>query len=141
MGRARATRECAILEREGDAMERRETDTCVYVVRDDGIVQQVIKPGKRQELADAEANIAVFEQLAGGQRCRLLVDLRQSGPTGPGVREHYAKHAEKCIATAMIIDGALSQMIGNFFITLNRPVSPTRLFNSEAAAVAWLKSQ
>ncbi|MBL8679324.1 MAG: STAS/SEC14 domain-containing protein [Myxococcales bacterium] len=122
-------------------MERRETDTCIYILRDDGIIQQTVKPGQRQDLPDAEKNMAVFDALADGQKRRLLVDLRRSGPTGPGVREFYAKHTEKLVAAAMIVEGSLSEMIGNFFIRLNRPKSPTRLFNDEAAALAWLKSQ
>jgi hypothetical protein len=31
-------------------------------------------------------------------------------------------------------------MIGNFFINLNSPAAPTRLFTSEAAAVGWLNA-
>jgi hypothetical protein len=30
-------------------------------------------------------------------------------------------------------------MMGNLFITANRPTTPTRLFDDEASAVAWLK--
>jgi hypothetical protein len=118
-----------------------ETDTCFYVLRDDGIIQQTVKPNCRQDVPDAEKNMEVFFSLAGGEKRRLLVDLRKSGPTGPGVREYYAKQAVHLIASAMIVEGSLSEMIGNFFITLNRPPAPTRLFNNEASAVAWLKLQ
>jgi hypothetical protein len=31
-------------------------------------------------------------------------------------------------------------MIGNFFINLNKPLAPTRLFTSEAAALTWLRT-
>jgi hypothetical protein len=30
-------------------------------------------------------------------------------------------------------------MAGNLFINMNRPPTPTRLFDKEAAAVAWLQ--
>lgn len=113
----------------------------MFVLRDDAIVQQTVKKGMRQDLPQAKENMAAFFELAGGEKRYLLVDLRGSGPTGPGVREHYAQNAVHLHATAMIIDGTLSEMIGNFFINLNKPVAPTKLFTNEAAAVAWLKLQ
>jgi hypothetical protein len=124
----------------GEAIKM-QTGTCDYTVREDGIIVQTARDFARQELADAEENMRVFRQLAGGKPRLLLVDLRRSGPTGAGVREYYAKHAELLIANAMLIEGSLSEMIGNFFIRLNRPSAPTRLFTSEAAAIAWLKSE
>jgi hypothetical protein len=42
-------------------------------------------------------------------------------------------------AAALIIDSLLSRAIGNFFMGLNKPIIPTRLFTSEAEALAWLK--
>jgi hypothetical protein len=30
-------------------------------------------------------------------------------------------------------------MMGNLFISANRPTTPTRLFDKEASAVAWLQ--
>lgn len=120
---------------------RVQTGTCDFTVRDDGIIVQTARDFARQELSDAEENMRAFKQLADGKRRLLLVDLRRSGPTGAGVREYYAKHANLLIANAMLIEGSLSEMIGNFFIRLNRPAAPTRLFSVEAAAIAWLKSE
>jgi hypothetical protein len=116
------------------------TETSTYTRRADGIIIQRIKPGIRQELKDAEENIAAFRRMAAGRKCALLVDLRETGPTGPGVREYYAKHTELLTATALLIGSSLGQIIGNFFLNLNRPVSPCRLFTSEAAALAWLRT-
>jgi hypothetical protein len=117
-----------------------ETDTAHYIMRPDGIVLQTIKPGMRQELKDAQQNMAAFHKIAAGEKCLLLVDLRESGPTGPGVREFYAQNTVHITASAMLIGSSLSQMIGNFFINLNRPTVPCKLFTSEQAAVAWLKA-
>ncbi len=122
-------------------MKRVETLTCVYVLRDDGIVHQTAKPGVRQELDDARANLRIFHELAGGQKRLLLVDLRKSGPTGQGVREFYAEHSVHVLASALIVGSGLSEMIGNFFIKINQPAAPTRLFTSEMAAITWLKTQ
>jgi len=42
-------------------------------------------------------------------------------------------------AAALLIESPLSKAIGNFFMGLNKPIVPTRLFTSEAEALAWLK--
>ena len=36
-------------------------------------------------------------------------------------------------------DCPLGRMMGNFFINVNKPKAPTRLFDDEAPALAWLK--
>lgn len=117
-------------------MKRVETSTSSHILRDDGVVVQISRG--RQTLEDAQGNMRVFHELAGGLPRLLLCDLRESGPNGPGVREFYASHTKHLLALALIIDGPWSRLIGNFFIMLNRPAAPTRLFTDEASALLWL---
>ena len=106
----------------------------------DGTLTVRLKPGVRQELKDAQENMAVYLRLAAEQRRLLLVDLRDSGPTGPGVRELYAQHTAQTLASALLVGSPLSQMIGNFFLSINRPSAPCRMFTAEAPAVLWLRT-
>jgi hypothetical protein len=39
----------------------------------------------------------------------------------------------------IVIGNPLSRMMGTFFINVNKPKAPTRLFDDEATAVAWLR--
>lgn len=41
---------------------------------------------------------------------------------------------------ALLADNPLAVAVGNFFLGLNRPKHPTRLFTDETAAIAWLKA-
>jgi hypothetical protein len=34
----------------------------------------------------------------------------------------------------------MSRMLGTFFLSVNKPIYPTRLFDDEASAVAWLQT-
>ena len=43
------------------------------------------------------------------------------------------------LAQAIIVDSPVSRLIGSFFLGLNKPPFPTKLFTSEADAVEWLK--
>jgi hypothetical protein len=56
------------------------------------------------------------------------------------VREFYAQHSPRLKANAMLVGSVLSEMIGNFFINLNKPDAPTKLFTNESDAVNWLLS-
>jgi hypothetical protein len=40
----------------------------------------------------------------------------------------------------LIIGGPLSRIIGNFFLSVNKPLYPARLFDNEASALAWLQA-
>jgi hypothetical protein len=43
------------------------------------------------------------------------------------------------MSAAMLIDSAVSRMIGNIFLATQKTSFPVRLFNSEAEAIQWLK--
>ena len=48
--------------------------------------------------------------------------------------------AEVESAAALLIHSPLGRAVGNFFLGLNKPLFPTRLFTSESDALAWLSS-
>jgi hypothetical protein len=43
-------------------------------------------------------------------------------------------------AVALLIGSPVSRVIGNFFLGINKPPYPTRIFTSEAEALSWLKN-
>jgi hypothetical protein len=89
-------------------MDDLETSTAQYELRADGIVVQRVKPNARQELKEAQENMAVYFRVAAGQKRCLLVDLRESGPTGTGVREYYAQQSIHLTACALGADPILT---------------------------------
>jgi hypothetical protein len=98
-------------------------------------------PGSEQTKADAEVNMAAIWELAGQQRRPLMGDLRRIKAMERGARVHYvtagpAAHS----AVALLVDSPLSRVIGNFFMGLNKPLVPTRLFATEREARDWLRT-
>ena len=119
-----------------------ETRTNRNWLREDGILQSDTLPGASQSLADAHENTAAYARLTAGQRRPLLMDLRRvSGPLDREAREFYsgAEYARVVSATALLVGSPVGRVIGTFVLRLNRPVSPIRIFTSEAEAVAWLE--
>lgn len=110
-------------------------------LREDGILQIHSFPGSEQELRDAEENIRAASLLAGGKRRPALVDLRKIKSMSREARLYYAgeETAKVESAAALLVDSAVSRVIGNMFMGLNKPIIPTRLFTSEEEALQWLK--
>jgi len=44
----------------------------------------------------------------------------------------------KLNSMAIVIKSPLSRVIGNFFLGMNKPAVPTRLFDDENDAIEWL---
>jgi hypothetical protein len=42
------------------------------------------------------------------------------------------------MAFAILIDSSVSRVVGNFFLGINKPAVPTKLFTNEKEAVKWL---
>ena len=66
------------------------------------------------------------------------MDVHASGPLDRPARVEFARHDERVTALALINTTPLSRMSSNFFIRGTRPETPTRLFEDEVSAVAWL---
>ncbi len=43
-------------------------------------------------------------------------------------------------AVALIVDTPLSRILGTFFLSVNKPPYPVRMFDDEESAVAWLRA-
>jgi hypothetical protein len=70
-----------------------------------------------------------------------LLDMTRVRSATREAREYMAK--EGCLfitAGALIVHSPLSKMIGNMFLSLNRPRVPARLFSSKMKAKEWLRS-
>ena len=108
---------------------------------EDGIVRWRVLPGILQIKADAVEGLAAFWKLAGHRRRPVLVDLRRLTSIERKARLHYASatSARYTLAVGMLVGSPLSQAVGNFFLGLDRPAVPCRLFTSEAEALCWLQ--
>ena len=118
-----------------------EVRTQTLWLEDDGIVRVKMKPNVQFSLQDAQATIRAISSVCGGKRCPALVDMRGLVSMDREARRYFAgeETAKVESAAALLIESPLSKAIGNFFMGLNKPIVPTRLFTSEAEALAWLK--
>jgi hypothetical protein len=108
-------------------------------VRPDGIVQIRWANAAVMNYEDAVAVTDAMTKLTGGKRCPLLVDAHNAGPQDRAARSEFARRGDLVSAVALLGATPLSRMTGNFFIAVSKPMAPTKLFNDEPSALAWLR--
>jgi hypothetical protein len=109
---------------------------------EDGILRLKMKPGVFDlDLADAQEVIRAVAELGGGVARPALVDLRELRSMSRDCRKYFAgpETAKVESAVALLVGSPVARAIGNFFMGLNKPLIPTRLFTSEAEALGWLR--
>ncbi|MCW3101952.1 MAG: hypothetical protein JWO09_392 [Bacteroidetes bacterium] len=98
-----------------------------------------ILEGSDIELADALQNHEATKILTKNERHLVLVDGRVNLSVSREARTYAAsKEHQGSIATAMIITSTANKLIGNFYINVNKPEIPTKIFSSEEKALEWL---
>jgi len=108
-------------------------------LRPDGIVQLAWAARVAIVVEDAVAAIEAMAQLTGGRQSPLLVDVHEQGPMDRPARTEFTRRGDLVSAVALIVGTPLSRLMGNFFLSVSKPVAPTRLFDDDASAIAWLR--
>ncbi len=68
-----------------------------------------------------------------------LFDITQIKQSTKESRDYLANEGnELVIASALLVNSAVIKMAANFYISVNKPVKPTRLFTEKETALKWL---
>ena len=98
--------------------------------------------GAELELADALQNHEATKMLTNTDHYLALVDGRVKHLSVSRDARAFAAQSKKedgCIATALLITSTANKLIGNFYININRPNIPTKIFSTEDKAIEWLQ--
>lgn len=108
---------------------------------DSGIVYCEVLGTVMMDLDCALENVQAVKQLGNGKRVPVFVDMTKSMGATKEARAYFAdaEVAKIQCACAMLVDTLLSQLIGNFFLGLNKTKFPVKLFSTEKEAKDWLK--
>jgi hypothetical protein len=96
------------------------------------------------DIAQAREATAAMIKVGGGIPRPLFVDFTNMKSQTKECRDYYSKdpnHIKTYSVIAILISNPLSRVFANFFIGLNKPLKPTRLFDDRAKAIEWLKAQ
>jgi len=108
---------------------------------DDGICRTVAKTNAEITLHSANENTQIITSFYNSKKFPLLVDTRNMKSITRDARSHFSTNGRdtKINCMALIVKSPISRVIGNFFIGLNKPQVPARLFDAEHEAINWLK--
>ncbi|MBD3639018.1 MAG: hypothetical protein HUJ25_16810 [Crocinitomicaceae bacterium] len=115
---------------------------CYYTwVGDDGIVRTKVKNGAEIELEDAIENSRVVNGFQIAEKFPIIVDTGQIKSMSKEARDFFSlrNRESKVNSIAIIRNKVIGNMIANFFIGLNKPAVPVKLFSREQEAVEWCK--
>jgi hypothetical protein len=121
----------------------RENGKIKFTLREDGILQTECFPNTVMTLDDARESTRISGEMVNHQPLPLLCDLTNVVKMSQECRKHFSgpEHAKTYSKCALIVTNPISRMIGNFFLGLNRPLKPTRLFTLREDGLKWLKQK
>ncbi len=108
---------------------------------EDGIVRTKTKAQAEITIKEAMENSKAVNDFFTGKKFPLLVDARNVKSMAKEARKYFSTNGRttKINSMAIMVRSPLSRVIGNFFMGLNKPEIPARLFDEEKHAVEWLK--
>lgn len=107
----------------------------------DGIARTCVKPGIDITLEHAMENTNAVSSFFKGKKYPILIDSRGIGSMSYEARRHFSVRGRdtKTCAFGIIIGSTVSRVLGNFYLGINKPAVPTKLFDNEEEATEWLK--
>ncbi|MCB0400930.1 MAG: STAS/SEC14 domain-containing protein [Flavobacteriales bacterium] len=108
-----------------------------------GILHITLKQDADIDVEHVEELIKMRVKLQGGKPYPVLADIRKLWLVSKKARERAAQKemTDLNVAMAILTSSLTSRMLANFFIRINRPSTPTRMFTSKEEALTWLRQQ
>jgi hypothetical protein len=109
---------------------------------EDGILHGFYKKGCILSLKAAKEVVEMRLKYQQGEGCKALMYITHISAITPEAKEYLSKEGSEGIEQAALVSSSLFTIfLGNLYIKLNKPISPTRLFKEKKDAVEWLKSK
>jgi hypothetical protein len=110
-------------------------------LRADGIMYISISPEKEESVELVKEMVKKMGEMVNYKPVPLLARHEEFALPGRENRDYWAKK-ESCPwskADAFMINSTAMQFIANFYLKINKPERPTRMFSDEKKAIEWLK--
>lgn len=113
--------------------------TCELI--EDRIINIVVKDNVEIEVEDVLDIRKTNERLSKNENYLVVLESGFHSSITREARELSAKkeYGEQRKAMAFVITSLAQRIIGNFFININKPPTPTKIFNSREEALVWVK--
>ncbi|WCL81956.1 STAS/SEC14 domain-containing protein [Saprospira sp. CCB-QB6] len=103
------------------------------------LIKEVYHPGRANDMDIIKDHIQLCHETFGLNQY-YVTDIRLLKSASKEAREYLRNHSGAA-AAAIIVGGGLSKMLGNMYMSFSSPLYPTRIFQDERKAIAWLIEQ
>ena len=117
-------------------------DASTISLRSDGIIKIEIKPNTTLKLIDGQEMVKAFAEIGDSKKYPLLFIAGDFALANAKAR-YYASGKEAnqfTIASVFVVKSIAQKLMGNAYITFNKPITPTKILTNEDEAVKWLKT-
>lgn len=114
----------------------------IVSLRSDGIIQIDMKANNTLQLVDAKQMVTAFAEVGGGKKYPLLFIAGDYALASSEARK-YASGIEAnqyTLASVFVVKNSIQKIMGNAYITFNKPITPTKIMTNQEAAITWLKT-
>jgi hypothetical protein len=111
-------------------------------LRADGIMYIRISPEKEESVDLVKEMVKKMGEMVDYKQVPMLARHEEFALPGKENRDYWATK-EACPyskADAFMINSIAMQFISNFYLRINKPARPTRMFVNEDEAIDWLKT-
>ena len=104
------------------------------------IIKISLTEGIMMEENDVVENYLACEKLSNGKKCAYLINGKNfcSSPEARTFASRL-KSSNGTIAEAFVSSSFTNKLVGAFFININKPRVPTKVFTKEVKALRWLR--
>jgi hypothetical protein len=107
---------------------------------EDGILTGMYKKDVVIGLEAAKEIVALRKKFTLGVAYPALAYIKYVKTISKEAREYFADEGtDLLVKLALVTDSGFSKILGNIFLELDKPLTPTRMFTNKEEAVEWLR--
>lgn len=111
----------------------------LYLSVEDGILRCIYKEVALLDLEIAKTCVKERLEFAENKAYPSLFDITRIKQSTKEARDYMANEGNELVtASAILISSPMVKMAANFFIMVNKPKNPTRMFVDRHSALEWL---
>ncbi|MGF1635676.1 MAG: hypothetical protein ACFCUU_01285 [Cyclobacteriaceae bacterium] len=112
----------------------------VEMIIEDGIFQCYFKDIDLLDIDTAKSSNEERLVLFNGRELPCFFDISKVKNTTKEARDFIANEGNALVlATAILVTSPVLKMMANFFVSVNKPQNPTKVFTDKESAIQWLK--
>jgi len=110
-------------------------------LREDNIFQVNVFKNAHIDKAEVKIVVDAMLQLSNGVKLPAITFLGEFAEVSKDAREYTADPNKPTATTAIafVINNMGHKIVGNFFLSVNKPLKPIRFFTDEKLALKWLE--